>query len=610
MQILRIRSLGQNPIEAGKFSRSKKLLKVDCMYHPGGTIEEAINQIAHNNYVLPAIQREFVWRPEQIEKLFDSLMQGYPFGAFLFWKVLPDTAPKFQFYDFVRDYHEFKGVHSPKVELQKGLGVTAVLDGQQRLTALNIGLRGSMHLKLKGKHKKNPEAYPARYLYINLLHDGTETENGVFYEFKFLEPQTAENDEDKCWFRVGTILEFSSLAAIPDLVEEEYEFDKEQRKAARNTLNRLFEVIRSNPTVAYYEESSQELNRVLNIFIRLNSGGTILSYSDLLLSIAVAQWTELDAREEIHSLVDTLNDIGAGFNFSHDFVLKAGLMLSDIASVGFKVDNFSKKNMAILQDNWPAIRSALTRTVQLASSFGLSGANLRAESSLLPIAYYLFRKDSPEGYELKGKYKDDRAVIRDWLFRSLLKPSGIWGSGLDTLLTALRDVLRKMQDASFPADELASVMSKRGKQLTFSDDELNELLDMSYGDKRVFLLLSMLFPHIDLNNQFHVDHVFPISRFSSSKLRKVGFTDDEHEEMQEWANTVANLQLLEGQLNKEKNAALPKEWLESNFDNQKSLRNYCDLHSLGDIPDSLSDFLSFAEARYQRLFSLLSDQLG
>ncbi|CRL14708.1 DUF262 domain-containing protein [Phaeobacter italicus] len=580
------------------------------MYHPGGTIEKAVNEISKNNYVLPAIQREFVWRPEQIERLFDSLMQGYPFGAFLFWKVQPETATEFQFYDFVRNYNEFKGVHSPKVEVPKGLGVTAVLDGQQRLTALNIGLRGSMRLKLKGKHKKNPEAYPVRYLYINLLHDGSETENGVFYEFKFLEPQAAENDQEKCWFQVGKILDFSSLAAIPDLVEEEYDFDKEQRKTARTTLNRLFEVIRSNPNVAYYEEASQELNRVLNIFIRLNSGGTILSYSDLLLSIAVAQWTELDAREEIHSLVDTLNDIGAGFNFSHDFVLKAGLMLSDIASVGFKVDNFSKKNMVLLQDNWPAIRSALTRTVQLASSFGLSGANLRAESSLLPIAYYLYKIESPEGFEIKGKYKKDRAAIRDWLFRSLLKPSGIWGSGLDTLLTALRDVLKKTPDTAFPSTALASVMSKRGKQLSFSDDEVYELLDMSYGDKRTFLLLSMLFPHVDLNNQFHVDHVFPISRFTSSKLTKGGFPDEIQEEMKDWANTVANLQLLEGQLNKEKNATLPKAWLKENFESKKARANYCDLHSLGDVPDDLDGFIDFAKARYERLFEDLYVELG
>lgn len=580
------------------------------MYHPGGTIESVVKEITQNNYVLPAIQREFVWRPEQIERLFDSLMQGYPFGAFLFWKVHPETATEFQFYDFVRDYHELKGAHSPKVEVTKGHGVTAVLDGQQRLTALNIGLRGSMRLKLKGKHKKNPEAYPVRRLFINLLHDGSETENGILYEFKFLERQVAESDHGKCWFEVGKILDFASMAAIPDFVEDKYDFDKENRKTARTTLNRLFEVIRSNSNVAYYEEASQELNRVLNIFIRLNSGGTILSYSDLLLSIAVAQWTELDAREEIHSLVDTLNEIGAGFNFSHDFVLKASLMLSDIASVGFKVDNFSKKNMAILQDNWPAIKSALTRTVQLAYSFGLSGSNLRAESSLLPIAYYLYKIESPEGYEIKGRYKVDRAIIRDWLFRSLLKPSGIWGSGLDTLLTALREVLKKTQDSTFPADALVNVMSKRGKQLTFSDDELYELLDMSYGDKRAFLLLSMLFPHVDLNNQFHVDHVFPISRFTSSKLTRAGFSNAEKDEMQDWANTIANLQLLEGQLNKEKNATLPNAWLKECFQDTASRDNYCSLHRLGEVPDDLTGFMSFVQARYEVLFSQLAKELG
>lgn len=579
------------------------------MYHPGGTIQSAVTEIANNNYVLPAIQREFVWRPEQIERLFDSLMQGYPFGAFLFWKVLPDTATEFQFYDFVRDYHEINGAHCPKIEVKDGLEVTAVLDGQQRLTALNIGLRGSMRIKLKGKHKKNPEAYPVRNLHINLLHDGSETENGVVYEFRFLEPTTAENDQEKKWFRVGKILDFKEQEDIADFVED-YGLDKKQRKTARRALNRLYAVIRKDHTVAYYEESSQELNRVLNIFIRLNSGGTILSYSDLLLSIAVAQWTKLDAREEIHSLVDTLNDIGAGFNFSHDFVLKAGLMLSDIASVGFKVDNFSKKNMATLENNWPTICLALTRTVQLAASFGLSGSNLRAESSLMPIAYYLFQNKSPEGFEIKGKFRSNREAIKDWLFRSLLKPSGIWGSGLDTLLTALREVMRKTTDGSFPADKLTRAMRKRGKQLSFSEEEIYELLYMSYGDKRTFLLLSMLFPHVDLNNQFHVDHVFPTSGFTTRKLSKAGFTVDQIDEMQGWANTMANLQLLEGQLNKEKNATLPHAWLKTSFESKVSRKNYCNLHALGDVPKDLTDFIAFAEARVGLLYSRLSKDLN
>ena len=53
------------------------------MHQQGGTIENALRRIESHEYVLPAIQREFVWQPEQVCNLFDSLMQGYPFGEFM-----------------------------------------------------------------------------------------------------------------------------------------------------------------------------------------------------------------------------------------------------------------------------------------------------------------------------------------------------------------------------------------------------------------------------------------------------------------------------------------------------------------------------------------------
>src|SRR4249919_3248920 len=114
------------------------------MYKPGGTIATALNRIQQTQYVLPAIQREFVWKPEQIERLFDSLMQGYPFGTFLFWKVEPERSGQFKFYSFVQNYHERDAAHCPELGTLPNRELTAVLDGQQRLTALNIGLRGSM----------------------------------------------------------------------------------------------------------------------------------------------------------------------------------------------------------------------------------------------------------------------------------------------------------------------------------------------------------------------------------------------------------------------------------------------------------------------------------
>ena len=112
------------------------------------TIRQALDSVSRKEYALPAIQREFVWWPYQIERLFDSLMQGYPIGSFLFWKVREEGIRQYKFYDFVLDYHERDRPHCPPYGQSSRTELTAVLDGQQRLTALNIGLRGSYAYKL------------------------------------------------------------------------------------------------------------------------------------------------------------------------------------------------------------------------------------------------------------------------------------------------------------------------------------------------------------------------------------------------------------------------------------------------------------------------------
>ena len=80
------------------------------------TIEKALNRIHSHEYVLPAIQREFVWSTDQVCRLFDSLMRGYPIGSFLFWKVDADHSRDYVFYDFIRDYHQRNAPHCPKLD--------------------------------------------------------------------------------------------------------------------------------------------------------------------------------------------------------------------------------------------------------------------------------------------------------------------------------------------------------------------------------------------------------------------------------------------------------------------------------------------------------------
>lgn len=570
------------------------------MYQQGGTISDALDNIASNDYVLPAIQREFVWRPRQICSLFDSVMQGYPFGEVLFWRIARENSAEYSWYGFVREYHQCDNPHCPDLGVLHDKVLTAVLDGQQRLTAFNIGLRGSMAVKRPYKWWSSPDAFPRRVLALDLLASPAPDENGNRYTFEFIDEHRLGLDGSRLWFKVSDI---RNLKTGPDMFRWliAYALNPSQQSAAFDTLDRLHRAVSVDQTVVYYEEKEQDLDRVLHIFVRRNSGGTVLSYSDLLLSIAVSQWTALDARKEVYQLVDELNRVGDGFNLSKDFVLKAGLMLTDISSVGFRVANFTHTNMSVLEENWSKIRDALTATVQLAASFGFDAKTIRAQSAQLPVAYYFYRHGAPSGFATRDSHAADRKAIRGWLTRSILKASGIWGSGIDTLLTSLRDVIRNADGGRFPADEMRRVMRQRGKSLDFSPEEVEDLADIGYGDNRLFALLTLLFPFIDLRNKFHIDHVFPISRFTPTSLREAGVSDELTDKFRDCANRLGNLQLLDGDLNIEKRAKLPADWLGEHFDNQQVRQHYLEQHHLGEVPGAMSGFMEFYEARRQRL---------
>ncbi len=281
------------------------------------TIRTAIDNVSRRKYLLPAIQRELVWSVAQIERLFDSLMRDYPIGSFLFWEVERSRIGDYQFYEFVRDYHERKNRHNSKANVSGEEGITAILDGQQRLSALYIGLKGTYAYKEPRKRWDNDAAFPERKLYLNLLQPCTGDED-LEYDFRFLTAlESQEKDADTFWFLVGDILNIKEEGDVNDYLID-HNLNKENAEAfkfANKTLFKLHSAIHRRQIINYYLETDERLDKVLNIFIRVNSGGTPLSYSDLLLSIATAQWEKKDAREEINNLQDSLNGTGDGFNF-------------------------------------------------------------------------------------------------------------------------------------------------------------------------------------------------------------------------------------------------------------------------------------------------------
>lgn len=559
------------------------------------TIKDAIENVHRKNYLLPAIQREFVWSTEQIERLFDSLMRDYPISSFLFWEVEKNNVHNYQFYEFVRSFHERDNRHNPKANLNGESGITAILDGQQRLTSLYIGLKGTYAYKLPRKRWDNDEAFPKRKLCLNLLQSSESNE--MEFDFRFLtKKEYEEHDDNNFWFVVGDILNLKEAVDVNDyLLEKDItDYGKVKSRFANKALFKLYEVIHKNKSINFFLEKGESLDKVLNIFIRVNSGGTQLNYSDLLLSIATAQWKEKDAREEITSFVDEINAVGDGFNINKDFVLKSCLVLCDFKDIAFKVDNFNQKNMLHIEKEWESISKAIKSSVLLLSNLGYHRDTLTSNNALIPISYYLKKIYCPNNFSESSKYEEDRKRIFKWLVIVLLKRT--FGGQPDNVLRPIREMLTN-SSIGFPFEEIANKLKGTPKALTFDDDEIDNLLYYQYAQAYTYSVLAFIYPSLDFRNKFHQDHIFPQHLFTSKRLKKRGIDEDQIEFYLENYNCLANIQLLEGVPNQEKSGKDFDQWLLEKYPNKKDRKAYMERHYIPDVDLSLENFEEFVEER-------------
>jgi hypothetical protein len=573
------------------------------------SIEDMLTAIHKHEYLMPAIQREFVWDASQITKLVDSLMRGYPVGSFLLWAAEPETAQSYTFYEFLTNYHERDNPYATKATVPAGSGTTAVLDGQQRLTSLNIALYGSFAEKKKYAWWNGPEGFPVKRLYLNLVDDPADEELGLKYDLRFLTDREAaceEGGEDK-WFRVGAVLDLANPG--PAIMKELERRNIPKPGDAFQRMFDLYDAVRILKPMNYFLVTDQDPDKVLEIFVRVNSGGTTLSYSDLLLSMATNQWRELDAREEVRSLVSDLNgNAGRQFSFSKDVVLKTALTIADV-DVRFKVSNFTEVNMAKVEAAWPKIKGSLLRAAILLQQFGYNERNLTANSVIIPLAHYLHLRGAGDFYLDSRADAADRLVLQHWVTRSLMK-RGIWGSGLDTLLTRVRDALRANTSTVFPVAAVESAMTAAGKSLTFEAAEIDELLNLKYAGQRTFSVLSVLYPGLDLSKKFHEDHIFPKSRFTSKKLAEAGIAADKIDEYLAAVNLLPNLQLLAGAANIEKQDTLPSDWVAAAFPTEEKRSTYLAENDLDGLVLDLEHFTVFVEERKSRIRNRLIKALG
>ena len=542
----------------------------------------------NRQYFLPAIQREFVWKPEQIVQLFDSIMRGYPISSFLFWSLKPENRSKWQVYKFI-DRAKQGGTHNELASTDGVDSLVSVLDGQQRLTSLMIGLKGIYELKRKYARRDNVDTWTPHRLYSDLLADpqldAQGSEAGTYFKIEF-KSEVPKPSADHYWYRVGQILDIDSQKKLEDFLDttiDALELDRPDRKVFTRNFEKLYKAIHVDDVIAYYTEYDQDYDRVLDIFVRANDGGTKLSKSDLLLSMVTSKWAGMNARDEIFKFVDSLNAAHSRKNdFDKDFIMKSCLVLTDLPVV-YKVQNFDNANLELIRDQWESIKAAIRAGVSLINSFGIDRENLTSVNAVIPVIYYLYKNP---GKTLLGSTPFDvrnADRIRRWLIMALLK--GAFGRAADGLLTGIRSRIHAIANpgADFPLDEINAMIDTTGMKTSF--DESASLL---YDDATW------------TTSSFHQDHIFASSLFKDGDDFSVplGWISSK--------NRIGNLCLLKASENMGKQDMPVEEWLETRdpgFLKRHLIPEDRSLWTLAQFPQFLEAREQLISNRYKALFA-------
>ncbi len=360
------------------------------------------------------------------------------------------------------------------------------------------------------------------------------------YQFEF-HAQKPENDKEHWWFKVGDILELKSVVNYT----REHKLGDEESELLE-TLNKAFH---DKQLISYFEETEKNLNKVLNIFIRVNSGGVKLSYSDLLMSILTASFSS-DIRKKMNELVDALKEKSFP-NVGQDQVLKTCLLLIG-KDTTFELKNFNKKNIKEIEDNWEKITESIYNATKLLETFGYAGY-LGSAYILSSLAYFYFLNP-------KMDKNDEEQALK---FVRNAQITSYFSSTTDTKLSAIAHSIKEARTFEAFNHNLAKHQTW---PLKITNDAIEEMMCSSRHD-RVFPILQILYPNLNYKTTtFHIDHIYPKSKFKKNKKLDKDFYECE--------NHLYNLQLLEDQENSAKKDKDPEVWLKEEYKNEQDIEEY------------------------------------
>ena len=550
-------------------------------------IHEIIGNIESQTYVLPVIQRRLVWDEEKMALLFDTVLKGYSFGAIMAVKEEANTDALFATREFTKE-----GSIIPSREETGKLcrDRYLIIDGQQRLESFYIGLKGSIN---------------GHRLFFELDGDGG---------FQFGENGSALTDDGDSsthlWVSVVDLYEKLKETRSPFDVGNFFckridgELSDDVRRNIHANVAAFYEQFLCNDVVGFSyvelpsKDSKQNKKMIVELFRRLNDGGTRLSSFDLVASILKGVDCKMEAFLE--GTVAKYSEMGV----TQDNLIKLIFILEDQPLKDMEEVEDEDAKFAVREHaRITAVLDAIKDFLQMAS---LDSYYKYHRPSFIPIyiiADYLFRLNEDnekvrQHFSRGDTTSRDYVLIRNWIFNSFLNEVfKSKGSGWIPYKTGIRKLHKCIENnvgGNFPEQALYEVYMTHPLpkfSLEYTVERLPSL-SMSF----IFHLLYKECLSVRRND---VDHIMP-----RSILKDKGYDSA-------MINSICNFQLMDYSTNRgTKNGTPLSEWIETMGDKEK--KNYIDTHAIPADKNLWNEdrFIDFYKERGNKLLAIIKAALA
>jgi uncharacterized protein with ParB-like and HNH nuclease domain len=521
---------------------------------PKETIWRVIKDIEKGYFKLPNIQRYFVWDEDKILQLLDSIFKGYPFGSMLLWK--PNEELKIKARDFIKDFKEGMRLLS---HIQDNNDFYLVLDGQQRLQSLYILLMG---------------LYNDKKVYFKL--DAKDDED----KFYLKEPEKVANE---MFIRPSKLLDLTPKDKHKFI--EDLGINGDMKSVVEGNIDVFREQFVIQELIHFLPPVDEDTNidDVVEIFIRVNSGGMVLSPSDLIFSTLVSKVSEFE--EKFTSLLEFMND-NDRFSFDISFLIKSSLVIFNKGAKynirKLKDDEYITK----LKDNFEGFEESIKATIDfLRNRMKIRNDRfLKSKIALIPIIDWAYKQPN---YQIK---ETEECKLKQYLY--LVSSNRFFSYGTDSKLDDIHGIIKHRGTVYFPWDEIVNDLDNWGYETALpSDDLLFRKRDL------VLNILEDGIEQIDSRRGWSIesDHIFPRSTLESLVISE------------DLINDIGNLRFLNKARNISKSNKIPERDLD--FFGKTSLEEiyYSSIGYLekGDTKNFRNAYLRFTEERKKLIVSKL-----